>query len=447
MIPTRHLILAVVLTTSLSPSVDAITLHRDSLPNGLVILTCPDRRLPMADIALVCRSGAAFDPPGHAGTAALTAYLLTRGTQDISGDSVSTIIEFLGGRFEGEADHDHCVLSLRVLAKDIALGLDLLAASTRLPSFSLRELALAREQFLTNATRRYDYPQLVVSTEFERLLFSNHPYCLPAAGDTGTLPNATREGIVNFHRTHFVPNNCFIVAVGDINYPEFMNMIRLHFGDWQPSPVPALRSPEPTWPEGTLVKIITRPDLNQSYIEFGHPGISAHDTDLLATRLMSYILGGTPLSSRIGLSVREKSGLAYDVRCWFDRKQLTGGFHVTVQTSNPQLALEKMLGEVRRMHENGASTAELTKARNYFTGNFPLTYSSNHGKLRQLINQELFRLGEDWLNRFPNEVRAVTLEQVNRAARQRLRPDRYYIVIMGPLRPEDIQLPGVRFIN
>lgn len=443
----RHLPLVTLLAVYLSPPAGAITLHRDSLPNGLVVLTCPDHRLPMADIALVSRSGAAFDPSGRAGTAALTAYLLARGSQDMSGDSVSTVVEFIGGTFEGEADHDRCVLRVRVLAKDIVLGLRLLADGARRPSFDSREFALARDQFLTSARRRYDYPQTAVSAEFERLLFAGHPYAFPAAGDTGTLPLVTRVDIIEYHRTHFVPNNCFIVAVGDIDHPAFMEMLRFHFGDWQPAPVPTRDVPYLVWPESTLVKTITRPDMNQSYVEFGHPGISVHDTDLLATRLMSYILGGSPLSSRIGLAVREEAGLAYDVRCRFDRRQLIGGFRATVQTSNPQLALEKMFAEVRRMHDTGANAAELTKARNYFTGSFPLTYSSNQGKLRQLIDQELFRFGEDWLDRFPDEVRAITLEQVNRAARRRLFPDRYYVVIMGPVRPEEIRLPGCSFIQ
>ncbi|MEO0073879.1 MAG: pitrilysin family protein [candidate division WOR-3 bacterium] len=435
--------LALILPTA----AEAVTLHRDSLPNGLVVLTYPDHRLPMADIALVCRSGATFDPPGRAGTATLTAYLLARGTPDMSGDSVSTVIEYIGGKFEGEADHDRCVLRLRVLTRDIPLGLRLLADGTRRPSFDSREFTIARDQFLTNARRRYDYPQAVVSTELERLLFAGHPYAFPARGDTGTLPSIRREDIVEFHRTHFVPNNCFLVAVGDIEHAAFMETIRVYFGDWQPSPVPPLDVPEVAWPETTTIKIITRFDMNQTYVQFGHPGISVNDTDLLATRLMSYILGGSPLSSRLGLSVREEGGLAYDVRCWFDRRQLSGGFHATVQTSNPRLALEKMFEEVRRMHQGSISTAELTKAINYFTGSFPLTYSSNQGKLRQLINQELFRFGEDWLDRFPDDVRAITLEQVNRAARQRLRPDRYYVVIMGPLRPEDIQFPGCKLIQ
>ncbi|MBM3314971.1 insulinase family protein [candidate division WOR-3 bacterium] len=425
----------------------ALPLFRDSLPNGLVVLTYEDHRLPMTDVALVCRSGASFDPEGLAGAAALCAHLLARGTPGVSGDSISSLVEFLGAQFEGSADHDHAVLRLRVLSKDLDQGLDLLAAGARTPDFSEKELKLARDQFLSGARRRYDHPQHVVTSELVRLLFPGHPYAWPAAGDTGTLPAVTRDDVVSFHRRHLVPNNCYLVAVGDVDRQTVIDKVRTRFGDWQPAPVPALSAATPAWPEGIRVKVITRPDLNQSYVHLGHPGLSVHAPDMLAARLMSYVLGGAPLSSRLGLTVREEGGLAYDVRCWFARDELDGGFHATVQTRDPRPAIEMMLAEIRKMRGSGATRAELLKAHNFFTGSFPLTYSSNRGKLDMVITQELRRFGDDWLTRFPDDVRAVTIDQVNQAARDRLRPESLFLVVMGPLTREELGLTGVEYID
>ncbi len=428
-------------------SASALPLNRDSLPNGLVVLTYEDHRLPMVDVALVCRSGAAFDPAGKAGVASLTADLLPKGMPRVSADSVAAIVEFLGARLDGGADFDRSSLSLRVLSKDIEQGLDLLAGSILTPAFAPAEFKLALDQYLSNARQRGDYPQAVVSDAFDKLVYGDHPYASPSDGDTLTLRAITRADLVRFHGTHYVPNNCFVVAVGDVDPAELLAAVQARFGGWQPGAVPELRVPALPEPQGIKAKLITRPDMNQAYVEFGRPGIAVSDKDMLDARLMSYILGGGAMSSRMGVSVREEGGLAYDVRCWFDRMKLRGAFHATVQTARPKEAIELMFGDVQQMYDSGATAAEMLKAHNYYTGSFPLSYSSNRGKLMQVGTLELYRFGLDWLERFPDDVRAVTLEQVNAAARAHLRPGNCWLVVMGPVTKEDLDIPGVEWIE
>lgn len=425
----------------------ALPVRRDSLPNGLIVVTYEDHRLPICDLGLVCRSGAAFDPPGKAGVASLTADLLFKGMPGVSADSFAAIVEFLGARTFSTADFDRSAVGFRVLAKDLEQGLDLLAGSVLRPTFPAREFKLAAAQTLAEARQRYESPGFVVSAAFSRLAYGNHPCAFPASGDTGTLRRVTRDDLVRFHRTHYLPNNCFIVAVGDFDPAELLEQVRARFGDWQPGAAPALELPPLPEPAGIRAKLITRPDLNQTYVHLGHPGIAMSDPDVLPARLMSYILGGGAMSSRLGLAVRERGGLAYDVRCWFDRMKLTGMFNATVQTARPKLAIELMLAEIQAMHDSGATPAEMLKSHNYFTGSFPLTYSSNQGKSSQVGYQELHRLGNDWLERFPGEVSAVTLEQVNQAARARLRPGNCFMVIVGPVTRQDLDIPGIEWID
>lgn len=437
----------VILTLGILSPASPLPIFRDSLPNGLIILTYEDHRLPMVDIAFTCRSGAAADPREKAGTANLCAEMLFRGTRCLSADSIASILDFLGAWYSSGTNYDHSYLYLRVLTKDLSTGLDLVAEMVREPLFPEGEFTLARDQVLSSARRAYDYPNSVVSMEFDRLLFAGHRYALPSAGDTSTIPLITREDLIQFHQANFVPNNCFIVIVGDVDHNLIKEEVSRRFADWQPGPVKPLSAPVFYLPEKTKVKLITRPDMNQAYIHFGHPGISNLDQDILATRLMSYILGGPPLSSRMGLAVREYAGLAYDVRCWFDRRLLSGAFRATVQTTKPEEAIPKMFAEIRKMFESGANQKELLKAHNYFTGSFPLSYSSNRGKLDRLTELEIYHFGTDWLATFPDRIRKITLEEVNAAARNRLKPGRYLMVIMGNVSRDQLNLPDVEWIE
>jgi zinc protease len=424
-----------------------LPLYRDSLPNGLVVLTYEDHRLPTALVSLVCRSGATCDPKDKAGTAAMMSDLLTRGTATMSGDSIKSMIEFLGARFSGGADYDNCAIDVRTLSKDLGTALDLMADAVLHPAFDAKKMELARSRMLSDAQGMFDDPGSEVSYEFGKLLYGDHPYGRLSGGDTLSLPLIKREDLIAFYNTYIRPNNCFVVAVGDINRKDFVAELEKRLASWTPAPVPALPVTPLTMPDGIHVKVITRSDMNQTYVEFGHPGIRATDTDMLATRLMSYTLGGSALASRMGLSVREEGGLAYDVRCWFDRNRLEGAFHATVQTAKPKEAIALMLRDIKLMHDSGATKKELKEAHAYYTGSFPLTYASTGGKLGQVRAMELYRFGMDWLDKFPDKIGAVTLDEVNKTAHDHLRPGQYWMVVRGPVTKEELGLTDVDWIE
>jgi zinc protease len=257
----------------------------------------------------------------------------------------------------------------------------------------------------------------------------------------------TRSDLAAFHRDHFVPNNCFVVVVGDVRRGAVLSELGRRFDAWQPGRTVQPTLPEPPMPTGMSAKLISRPDMNQSYIAFGHPGIRMSDPDMLAARLGSYILGGSPLSSRLGIAVREEAGLAYDVRCWFDRLRPRGGFYATVQTSRPAEALRLMLEAVRLMRDAGPSDDEVAKAHGYYTGSFPLGYSSNSGKVREVTQQELYGLGMDWLDRFPALVESVTRADIAKAMSERLHPDDWYMVVIGNVTRDELGVAGVNWLD
>jgi zinc protease len=315
------------------------------------------------------------------------------------------------------------------------------------PAFDKGEMEIARSRMLAGARRILDNPGSEVRYEFMNLLYGDHPYGRLTNGDTLSLPLISREDLAAFHETYFRPNNCFVVAVGDIARKDFVAELEKRLAAWTAAPVPELAAEPLAMPDQIRVKLITRTDMNQTYVEFGHPGIRAADEEMLATRLMSFILGGSPKSSRLGVSVREEGGLAYDVRCWFDRNRLQGGFHATVQTADPEKAIGLMLRDIKLMYDSGATKKEVEQAHNYYTGSFPLTYASTRGKLAQVRTMELYGYGMDWLDEFPDKVKAVTLDDVNKATRDHLRPGQYWMVVLGPVTREDLGLVDVEWIE
>ncbi|MEO0109101.1 MAG: pitrilysin family protein, partial [candidate division WOR-3 bacterium] len=375
--------------------------------------------------------------------------LLTRGTTSRSAIQLNQEVEFVGGRLSSAADFDHLTVNLQVLARDTRPALDLLSDMVLRPAFSDSELARAKREVIAEIRRQADEPGDILYKEFYRQLFGAHPYGHPVIGHDSTVAAITRQQVLEFYERWFAPNNCYLVVVGDFFQAELKSQLQRQFGPTARHPVSPIedRPLTPfTVPRG---RIITRPEMNQAYVFLGHAGVREGMSDLYALRLMNYILGGSGLGSRLGVAIRQNRGLAYDARSFFDRRQLVGGFAASTQTrtESAMVAIELIRSELRRIRDEVVSDYELKKAKDYFVGSFPLDYEGVNQKLAIMDRIELYHLGTDYVDRFADRVRAVTRDQVLKAAQDHLFPDNYLLVVVGNLSEQDIRLPGLEWIH
>ena len=150
---------------------------------------------------------------------------------------------------------------------------------------------------------------------------------------------------------------------------------------------------------------------------------------------MNLVLGGGgALNSRLGTVIRDELGLAYTVESFFDAGWYPGPFAVALGTNpaNAKQAIEALVREVRRLRERGITRRERDEAIAYLTGRFPLRLETNSGMADVLWVMEFYRLGSDYLDRYADYYRAVTLAQANDAALKYLQPDRATLVVAGP---------------
>ena len=150
---------------------------------------------------------------------------------------------------------------------------------------------------------------------------------------------------------------------------------------------------------------------------------------------MSLVLGGGALTSRLSTSIRDDQGLAYSVYGYFDASLYPGPFRVVLGTNpaNAQKAVAALESEIRRIRRDGVTPREVDEAVAYLTGRFPLRLETSAGVAEILWAMEFFNLGADYIDRYAGYYRAVTVQQVNDAARAHLHPDRATVVVAGPL--------------
>jgi zinc protease len=429
--------------------VEAFPINRDSLDNGLAILTTEDNKLPMLEIRAVVKAGSVNDPKGKEGLANLVCQLLARGTKNRSTDQINSEIEFVGGELREFADKDNSSINIRILSKDLDLAVDLLADLLQNPTFSDSEIAKAKKEIISSIIRSDEEPDEVGSKAFFQLLFPEHPYGHPVIGYTDAVNSITKQDLISFYQKYYSANNSFIVAVGNFSRSALIEKLQTKFGNWLRKDIPELKITNPAPVTKPEVKIITKPEVNQAYILIGFLGLAENAPDLLATRAMNFVLGASALSSRLGISVREKGGLAYDIGSYFERNLYPGAyiFETQTKTDNTQLAIDKILAEMRKMKESGATKEELENAKKFYTGNFPLTFDSFSDKINLISRIERYQLGLDYMDKFNDRIKNLTLDQVNEAAKNHLFPDNYIMVIVGNVTKDDVKLDNIDWVK
>ncbi len=409
--------------------------HREILPNGIVLLVAERPAVPIVSVRVYFRAGSAFDPPDAPGLANLTAELLTRGTRTRTGEELDRAIEFVGGSLESDAGRDGITLGLSVLRKDLGLGLDLLADVVRAPTLPGDELGRKLKEISAAIQRSEENPEAVASRELMGVVFPDHPYGHPVEGTRQSVAALTRDAVVQHHRRHIRPDTAIVAVVGAVTVGEARDAILSRLGDWRPpaTPAPEVRGGGPAHaPES---RTITR-DLTQATVYMGRQAIRQDDPDYFALVVANYVLGGGS-ASRLYVRVREEAGLAYSVFSYLSPGRYGSAAIVGLQTRTSAVAkaLEITREELARMSREPVGEPELSLARSYLIGSFPLRLSTSSNVASFLIGVEEHGLGLDYAETFRARVARVTAEDVQRVARRYLDPATFDVVTVGNVGP------------
>ena len=416
----------------LHSSLYALDVKRAVLENGLVILMVERHNLPVVKVSVGIDAGSMNEPEEKAGLANLAAALLTEGTKNRTARQISEEIEFVGGNVGASGGDDYITVSLSVLKKDVDLGFELLSDIILNPLFPEKELDKKRERIKGSLKAREEDPSFIASKNFRKSVFGSHPYGRLRSGLPETLDRITRRDIADFHLKYYVPDNAVIAVVGDVTYEEVEQLIKKYFVLWK-----AGKHETPVIPENEDIKerknITVDKDLTQASIIIGHMGVSRDNPDYYRLSVMNYILGGGGFASRLMQNIREEKGLVYDIHSFFAANKYGGRFQVGLQTKNESAntAIEEILKEIEKIRSVPVSDMELSDAKSFLTGSFPMRIETSRRIAGFLVAVEYHGLGVDYIDNYPVYINGVTKEDVLKAAKKYLDPENITIVVVA----------------
>lgn len=409
----------------------ALNFTRHLLSNGAVVLVAEQRAVPMVVVQALVEAGSRRDPRGQEGVGALTADLLTEGAGKRSAAEIGRELDFLGARIDSSADVDSATVSLVTLRRHFDRAFELFVDILTRPTFPESEVKRRREAALAAIRAEEDNPGALAQRKFLELVFGPTPYGHPPIGRAEAVGALTRAQIVSFYRRYYRPNGTIFVVTGDVDTAEVVSRLEAAFSHWKPQAVEEFAYPEVPVPASS-VAVLEKP-LTQVNLVLGHRGVARDNPDFYAISVMNFILGGGGFTSRLVESVRVQGGLAYSVGSLFTANKSPGTFQVSLQTKAPSLtdALSRVCRELQRIRTELVTDEELSNAKLYLTGSFPLRLDSNTKIAAFLAQVEFFGLGADFIQAYPQRINAVTREDVLRVAQTYIRPDEFRLVVVG----------------
>lgn len=426
------------LTLGAAPAALAATeIQEVTSPGGISAWLVEEHSLPFVVIEAAWENGTLQDPEDKAGLTYMMAGLMNEGAGDLESQAFQGALERLAANLSFRASRDRLSLSFKTLTENREEAVELLRLALTEPRFDQGPIEQIRGQLKVAILRDAESPDKIAADAWYSTALADHPYTRPSKGTLDSIATLGRDDLIAHRERLFAKDNINIAVVGDIDPEALKELLDDVFGglsDATPLEEVALAEVNPE----AQLQIIER-NMPQSVVLFGHEGIAREDDDFIPAYVMNYILGGGGFSSRLMTEVREKRGLAYSVATYLYPLRHAALFIGQVATENERVSesLDVIRAEIARLAAEGVTEKELTDAKTYLTGSYPLRFDTNDKIAGQLIAIQEADLGIDYITRRNGLIEAVTQDDVKRVAERLLGPENLIVTVVG--QPEGLE--------
>ena len=415
----------------------AARVQRTQLPTGATLLVLENRSTPTFSLRASFRAGSYFEPRDKPGLAQITAAMLERGTKKRTKLQIAGDLEAVGAEMSFGADPFAVNVHARALSKDLPLVMRTLAEELREPAFPADELEKLKQQTIAAIQEQQANTGFRARERLTQLIFdpANPFYMSPGDKLIQSIKSITTADVSRFYTEHYGGRSLIVAIAGDVTGAEVRRQFEEIFGAFQGPQSVDINVTDPQVATASKRDVVLLKDKANVDILLGSAAPLRRDSkDYYAALLANSALGESTLSSRLGLQVRDKEGLTYGIFSRFRAPSLAAGpwyVGVSVNPNNVEKAINSALNVLRDYVKNGIRPDELADEKSSAIGSFKVSLGTNAGLAQALWNAEYYNLGVDFIDRYPQLIQSVSVEEVNAAIRKYFRPDQLTVVIAG----------------
>jgi len=389
--------------------------------------------VPIVDVMLnFAGAGSASDPEGKGGRAGFTAAMLTEGAGEYGAQAFAEALDEKAISIAVNANADQLNIHIRCLREHSARAGELVALMLKNPQLAETDMARVKMQITSLLSQLEERPEYQASKLLNARAFKNHPYANLPYGTAQSVAGLGAQDVRDYLGTYVNRGNLIVSAAGDVDAKLLQDMLEPVVDALAGNDSGAVAVTQ-TMPQGggeTLKEITTLP---QTVISFVGPGITRSDKRFYAAYLLNHIIGGGSLTSRLGMALRQKNGLAYGVDTDLDIRRGAAMFGGDLATRNATAdeALAALKAELAKIREQGVSNEECKDAKSYVLGHFPLQLERTSAVSGILFTMQLYKLGEDYLTERTKYFEDVSCADINAVAHDLLAPEKMLFAIVG----------------
>jgi zinc protease len=425
-------------TVAAPPTVPgAASIRSTTLANGMTVIVWSDRDIPNVALHNWVRVGSRNEAPGITGLAHFFEHMMFNGTARRAPGEFDREMEAQGGANNAFTSDDVTVYQDWFPRSALELVFDLEA--DRLANLAFDPKVVESERGVVFSERRLNYEDNnpnFLTEQVQSTAFVAHPYQIPTIGWPSDIRGWKIEDLQAFFRTHYAPNNCTLVVVGDVSPEEVFALARRHLEPIprQPAP-PAVRTREPEQLGERRVRVERRAQTPLLQVAYKAP--AAGDPQGPALDLLMTVLGQGD-ASRLHRELVETRKLAIGAAAYWNESLDPGlaWFQMVLPEGGDPAQLERAFdAEVARVLAEGVTEAELRRAKNLAASSFWASMATIDGKAQRLGEYQVMH--GDWRKLFtaPAGYEAVTREQVQAVARELLQARRRTVGVLVPPPP------------
>ncbi|MFZ1106652.1 MAG: pitrilysin family protein [Hyphomicrobiaceae bacterium] len=398
------------------------------LANGLTLVVVPDNRAPVVTHMVYIRAGAADEPPGVSGIAHFLEHLMFKSTEKLANGEFSAIITRLGGQQNAFTTSDYTAYYQRVAKDRLKTMMEMEADRMMNLRLDPKEVDTERQVIIEERRLRVEnVPSSILGEQMSAALYQNHPYRIPIIGWMHEMAKLSREDALAFYKRFYAPNNAIVVVTGDVDPDEVRALAEATYGKLPANPQVAKRvrpqEPEQRAPRRVELKDARAGNASVRRYYLAPTLLKSEPREAEALYLLMKIAAGGG-TSRLYQSLVAKETVASSTGGWYSGLYLDSGSIGVYAVAAEGVGLDKVEQAIDRvlndLRENGVTQAELDRAKKQFLAEFVYESDSQVSLARRYGSGLALGLTVEKIDRWPEMIAKVTLDDVRRAAAKHL---------------------------
>jgi predicted Zn-dependent peptidase len=392
-----------------------------TLPNGIRIVHRHSDSL-VGHVAVMINTGSRDELAGEEGLAHFIEHVIFKGTGKRKMHQVLGHLENIGADLNAYTTKEETCIHVSFLnayyPRAIAFFADILFNST----FPEKEIAKEKDVVLDEINSYKDSPAELIFDEFEEQLFAGHPLGRSILGTPASVRKISRKKLLAFIRSHYNTDQMVLSSVGNISFARLVKLVAASFGE-----IPAnLRSqPRPAFTPLPPGQVIQTKRVFQTHCIVGNYAFGYCDPRRTALALLTNLLGGPAMNSRLSMALRERNGLSYNIESVYTPYAETGSFmvYLGIDNGSTDRALSLVHHEFRKLMDKSLGVLQLHTAKQQFIGQLAISFDSNLNDVLSMAKSLLVYHTVDTHEVMINKINALTSDEIREAANLVFRPE------------------------